>query len=375
MGVWASREFDNHEQVCIFSDAETGLRAIAAIHSTALGPAVGGTRFKPYADEQEALDDALRLSRAMSYKSALAGLPVGGGKAVIMGDPARIKSRALLHAYGRFIDRIGATFATGEDVGMGLVDIETVNEVTTYVGGTTASSGDPSVFTSAGVIHGMRAVLEWQFDRSDFEGVRVAVQGLGAVGWAVAKRLHDEGAVLTVADTRGELVARAAAEFGAATSDPGAIHAVDVDIYAPCALGGVIHAGSVPQIRARAVAGAANNQLASAAAGEALAARGILFAPDFVLNAGGIIGGMSTGPQIPGRHVPRDRPVEQKLEAIHGRLLQIFDRAARDNQTPEASAERLAREIIAAKSLDSSSRAGTPRDLNSERNLITNEGR
>ena len=186
MSVWTSREFDNHEQVCFFSDAETGLRAIVAIHSTFLGPAAGGTRFKSYDTEDAALDDALRLSRAMSYKSALAGMPVGGGKSVIIGDPGSIKTRALLHAYGRFIDRIGNTYATGEDVGITVADIDTVAEVTRFVGGTSGGAGDPSVHTADGFVHGLRAVLESRFHTGSFEGVRVGVQGLGAVGWPMA---------------------------------------------------------------------------------------------------------------------------------------------------------------------------------------------
>src|SRR5579875_498191 len=191
MHFWDSPEYDQHEQVCLFSDDRTALRAIVAIHSTALGPAAGGTRFKTYASDSAALDDALRLSRAMSYKSALAGLPIGGGKAVIIGDPARIKSRDLLHAYGRFIDRIGNVFATGEDVGINVADMETIAEVTPFVGGTSAGAGDPSIHTAVGVVHGLEAVAERRFGRTDFEGLSVGIQGLGAVGWRVAQRLHE----------------------------------------------------------------------------------------------------------------------------------------------------------------------------------------
>ncbi|MEP7243137.1 MAG: Glu/Leu/Phe/Val dehydrogenase dimerization domain-containing protein, partial [Gammaproteobacteria bacterium] len=193
MSVWTSREFDDHEQVCFFSDEKTGLRAIVAIHSTFLGPAAGGTRFKSYDTEDSALDDALRLSRAMSYKSALAGMPVGGGKSVIIGDPLRIKTRALLHAFGRFIDRIGNTYATGEDVGITVADIDTVAEVTRFVGGTSGGAGDPSVHTAVGYLHGLRAVVETALRTDLLDGVRVAVQGLGAVGWRIAERLHAAG--------------------------------------------------------------------------------------------------------------------------------------------------------------------------------------
>jgi len=346
MSIWTSPEFDNHEQVCFFSDEESGLRAIVAIHSTARGPAAGGTRFKVYDSDAAALDDALRLSRAMSYKSALAGLPVGGGKSVIIGDPAKIKTRALLHAYGRFIDRIGQTYATGEDVGMSVADIETVNEVTPFVGGTSAGAGDPSIHTAIGVMHGLRAVLKRQFGREDFGTMCVAVQGLGAVGWGVAERLHEAGAHLVVSDVREDQVARAVERFGASVEHVDRIHAADVDIYAPCALGGVITEASTKEIRARAVAGAANNQLATPAAGAALARRGILFAPDYVLNAGGIISGLDATNTMPGRSAVAFPPLEESLAAIHDRLLQIFERAAAEQRPPEVAAEEMARELI-----------------------------
>jgi len=347
MRFWTSPEFDDHEQVCLFSDPQTGLRAMVAIHSTALGSAVGGTRFQPYGDDGLALDDALRLSRAMSYKSALAGLPCGGGKSVIIGDPGRLKSERLLHAYGRFINRIGSTFATGEDVGMSVADIETVREVSPFIGGTsTSGAGDPSVHTAVGVLHGLRAVIEYRFQRNDFNNLSVAIQGLGAVGWGVAERLHAEGARLTVADVRRENIDRAVAQFGASVASPQTIHAAEVDIYSPCALGGVITEHSAQAIRARAVAGAANNQLASRQAGEALAARGILFAPDYVINAGGIISGLEEYFKMPGRSGTEATPLVKRLARIHDRLTEIFERAASEHRPPEATAEQMARELI-----------------------------
>ena len=346
MAVWKSREFDDHEQVCFFSDAKTGLRAIVAIHSTFLGPAAGGTRFKAYDSEDSALDDALRLSRAMSYKSALAGMPVGGGKSVIIGDPGSIKNRALLHAFGRFIDRIGNTYATGEDVGITVADIDTVAEVTKFVGGTSGGAGDPSVHTAVGYLHGLRAVLESQFQTDSFEGVRIAVQGLGAVGWRIAEQLHAGGAKLTVADIREEAVARAVRAFDAISQPTELIHRADVDIYAPCALGGVISESSVGEIRAKAVAGAANNQLATPRAGVLLAERNILYAPDFVINAGGIISGLEAASRMPGRKPIALPPLAERLAAIHDRLAEIFRRSRSDNRSPEVTAEQMAREII-----------------------------
>jgi len=346
MSIWTSAEYDAHEQVCFFSDEETGLRAIVAIHSTALGPAAGGTRFKSYESDSLAIDDALRLSRAMSYKSALAGLPVGGGKAVIIGDPARIKNRALLHAYGRFLNRIGSHFATGEDVGMSIADMDAVSEVSPYVGGTTAGQSDLAAHTATGVMHGLHAVIERRFGRTDFDGVKVAVQGLGAVGWGVAERLHAAGAQLLVADVREDRVDRACNELGATAVSPDEIHAQDVDIYAPCALGGVINKRSLGQIRAGAVAGAANNQLADAEAGRQLAERGILFAPDYVINAGGIISGLASTIAMPGRGKNSFPPLADMLAAIGTRLAAIFERSAADGLTPEVTAEAMAREII-----------------------------
>jgi len=347
MQFWNSPEFDDHEQVCCFSDPGSGLRAIVAIHSTALGPAAGGTRFMAYPDEQRALEDALRLSRAMSYKSALAGLPCGGGKAVIIGDPERIKSADLLHAYGRYLNRIGSVFVTGEDVGMSVRDMETIRAVCPYVGGTcSAGAGDPSVHTATGLMHGLRAVLEWRFRGANFSDVRVAIQGLGAVGWHVVERLHAQGAQLTVSDIRPERVERAVVLFGARTAHPDDVHRSEVDIFCPCALGGVITEESAGQIQARAVAGAANNQLASPTAGQALAARGILYAPDYVINAGGIISGLEEYLKMPGRSGRVDAPLSVRLERIHDRLLEIFDRAARAQESPEVVAEHLARELI-----------------------------
>ncbi|PQA86378.1 Glu/Leu/Phe/Val family dehydrogenase [Hyphococcus luteus] len=352
MGVWQSEEFDKHEQVCFFSDEATNLRAIVAIHSTTRGPAAGGTRFKSYASDDMALDDALRLSRAMSYKSALAGLPVGGGKAVIIGDPRELKSRELLLAFGRFIDRIGNVFATGEDVGFSVADVETMFEVTPYVGGMSKGAGDPSIHTATGVLHGLRAVAEFRLGRKSFEGVKVAVQGLGSVGWRVARQLHEAGAELIVADIDPEKVTKAQNDFHALTMETDEIHAAQADIFCPCALGGVITMTTAPQIRAHAVAGAANNQLASPEAGAMLAQRNILFAPDYVINAGGVISGVEAMQNMPGRKKIDMAPLEDLLESIYGRLLEIFVRSEKENRTPEAIAQMIAQELIREQPLE-----------------------
>jgi leucine dehydrogenase len=347
MAVWQSAEFDDHEQICYFTDPGSALKAIVAIHSTALGPAVGGTRFWPYADDRSALDDALRLSRAMSYKAAMASLPFGGGKAIISGDPERLKDERLLHAYGRFLNRIGTVFATGEDVGMTIADCEVIRQVSPYVGGTsTAGAGDPSIHTAKGIMHGLRAVSQFRFARENVGGLHIAVQGLGNVGWRLCELLHRAGARLTVADIKADRAANAGAKFDARVVSHQVIHTVDADIFAPCAMGGVVSLANVEDIRANAIAGAANNQLADAASGEALQHRGILYAPDFVINAGGVISGVEEIANVPGRKGIASEPLETRLERIHDRLLALFNRAAAEHKTPEATAVRMAKEII-----------------------------
>jgi leucine dehydrogenase len=349
MSLWKSAEFDDHEQVCFFSDKATGLRAVVAIHSTRLGPAAGGTRFQPYATYEMAIDDALRLSRAMSYKSALAGLPIGGGKAVIIGDPATKKSRKLLTAFGGFIDRIGNVFSTGEDVGISVADVEVMNSVTPFVAGTSLGAGDPSIHTATGVMHGLRAVAEFRFNRTDFDGMRIAVQGLGSVGWRVAKHLHDAGAQLIVADVDSVKVARAEREFGAQVMPTDAIHSAPVDILCPCALGGAINRKTIPEIKALAVAGAANNQLSAPADGKSLYKREILFAPDYVINAGGVISGLEAIQAMPGRRPVSIAPMEDRLTGIRNRLLEIFAKSDDANCPPELIAQTLAQELIGRK--------------------------
>lgn len=343
MSVWDSPEFDDHEQVCTFTDSATGLRAIVAIHSTIGGRAAGGTRFKSYDSTDAAADDALRLSKAMSYKAALADLPLGGGKAVIIGDPAKVKTRELLRAYARFIDRLGGVFSTGEDVGTSVSDMEVMAEVTRHVGGTSATGGDPSIPTAAGVLIGLRAVAEHRFGRPNCNGLRIAIQGLGSVGWRIAKGLHAEGARLIVADIAPDKVACAVNELGATACDTSTIHAAEADIFAPCALGHVVTVERARQIKAGAVAGAANNPLATAAAGAELARRHILFAPDYVINAGGIIGGVLGAMQAQGHATPL---LADKLTGIGRRLGEIFRRSAESGQRPEQVAEQMARTII-----------------------------
>jgi len=349
MVPWASPEFDSHEHVCAFFDPRSGLRAIVAMHSLALGPAAGGTRFWPYPSDDLALADALRLSRAMSYKCALAGVPLGGGKATIIGDPRKDKNEALLKTYGHFLNRIGNQFSTGEDVGMSVADCEIIRTVSPFVAGTRSSgAGDPSLHAALGVFYGIRAVLECHFNRDDYDGVRFAVQGVGNVGMKLCRLLHEAGADLTVSDIASENAKECSERFSARVVDPDVIHAVNADVFVPCALGGVINARTVGSIRARAIAGAANNQLESAAVGAQLHSRGILFAPDYVINAGGLIGAAEELARMPGRNFSISGTIEVRLQRIHDRLIEIFDLAESTRETPELTAERMARDILCA---------------------------
>ncbi|MFN2590836.1 MAG: Glu/Leu/Phe/Val dehydrogenase, partial [Actinomycetota bacterium] len=255
---------DEYEEIVFFNDPPSGLHAIVAIHSTTLGPALGGTRFYPFATEDEALRDVLRLARGMTYKAAAAGLDLGGGKAVIIGDPKRMKSEELLRAYGRFLDTLGGRYITAEDIGTSRDDMDLIRRETRYVTGVSpelGGSGDPSPVTAYGVYLGLRAAAEEAWQEHSLKGRTVAVQGVGKVGYYLVKHLVEEEARVVVADVDVDAVARAVRDFGVETTDPDKIHAVECDVYAPCALGGVIRDDTLPELKCRIVAGAANNQL------------------------------------------------------------------------------------------------------------------
>lgn len=344
---WQSREFDEHEQVCAFNDPTTGLRAIVAIHSTKLGTAIGGTRFLSYERDDLALDDALRLSRAMSYKCALAGVPFGGGKAVIVGDPAQCKTPELLRSYGQCLNRIGSTFATGEDVGISVADCELIRQVSPFVAGTESEGvGDPSAYTAIGVVHGLRALLRTKFDHEDFSRVKVAVQGLGNVGWKLCGLLREAGAQLTVADVRADRVALAQDQFDAQAMSTEEIHGADVDIFSPCALSGAINPTTARSIRATVIGGAANNQFSEPGMSSVLHDRGILYAPDYIINAGGVIGSVDEIARIPGRTKLELQPVKERLAKIYDRLLRVFDISMTEAIPPDGVALRMARQLI-----------------------------
>ena len=344
MSPFEDREFNGHELVVFGNAAPTALRAIIAVHSTALGPAAGGCRMWPYASTEEAVTDALRLSRGMSYKNALAGLPFGGGKSVIIGDSRR-KTPALLEAFGRFIDSLGGLYITAEDVGTTTADMESVAKHTRFVTGLHRRAGefggDPSPKTAYGVFLGIEAAAKFRLGRTDLEGLRVAVQGVGGVGYHLCRLLAAEGAQLHVADVRADAVERVRSEFNARVVAVAGVLSEDVDVLAPCALGAVLNAQSIGSIRARIVAGAANNQLARDSDGEALQAAGILYAPDYVINAGGIIS--ATREYLGGSS---EAQVNAEIHGIPARLTEIFERSRRESRPTNAVADQLAQERI-----------------------------
>jgi leucine dehydrogenase len=333
-------QFADHEQVVFFSDAASGLRAIVAIHSTELGPALGGTRFYPYPSEDAALQDVLRLSRGMTYKAAAAGLDLGGGKAVILGDPRRAKSEELLRAYGRFVESLGGRYITAEDVGTARQDMDVIRRETRFVTGVSPAlggSGDPSPITAYGVYLAMLACAEEAWQEHSLRGRRVAVQGVGKVGYALVKHLVEDGAAqVVVSDVDLDLVARAVRDFGVQTAPTDRIHAEECDIFAPCALGGVVDDVTIPQLRCRVVAGCANNQLARPEHGKLLAERGIVYAPDFVANAGGLI---NVADELQGYVPERARA---SVESVYRTLREVFRIARQDGISTAEAADRYA---------------------------------
>jgi leucine dehydrogenase len=346
MTVFTNPAFDNHERVLFCHDEACGLCAIIAIHSTALGPAAGGTRLWTYASDDDALYDVLRLSQGMSYKNAMAGLKFGGGKAVIMKTPGFSGSDALFERFGEFVDTLGGDYITAEDVGMSVQIMDTVARRTRYVSGLTLQSGraggDPSPKTAYGIYCGIEAAAKAGLQRDDLDGIRIAVQGVGNVGYNLCKLLHAAGATLLVADLDEARVDRACGEFGASRVSSAEILHADVDVLAPCAMGAILHEESIPGIEARIIAGGANNQLRGPEDGQRLADAGILYAPDYVINAGGVIsitceylGDMD------------DEGVTDLVAQIGPRLARIFEEAARTGEPTNVIADRQARKIIA----------------------------
>ncbi|WP_136679313.1 amino acid dehydrogenase [Neptunomonas sp. XY-337] len=327
---------ENH----LYHDHATGLRAIIAIHSTRLGPAIGGCRFIPYDHESDAIADAMRLAKGMSYKAALAGLPHGGGKSVIIKPEGAMDRTALMQAFGRFIDTLQGRYITAMDSGTLTSDMDAIATSTPWVTCTT-TFGDPGPFTARGVVRGMMAAVEHRLGTQTLAGMHVAIQGLGNVGMAVAQLLHQHGARLTVTDINPALVASAASRFGAATVMPDAIYSVAADIFCPCGLGGVLNPTTIDALNVSVVAGSANNQLTSTAAGEQLHDKGILYAPDYVINAGGLI-----YVALKHTHTPQEA-ISAQTDAIQETLSALFTDAETAGQAPFLIADAKAEQVIA----------------------------
>lgn len=347
MAAFDDSAFDDHERVIFCRDAQTGLKAIIAIHSTSLGPAAGGCRLWQYDSDDAALHDVLRLSQGMSYKNAMAGLDFGGGKAVILKDVAFSGSEALYEKFGEFVDHLGGSYITAEDVGMSVAIMEIIARRTRYVTGLPTrggrAGGDPSPKTAFGVFKGIEAAVRFKLSRDDLQGLTVAVQGVGNVGYNLCRLLNEAGAKLVVADIDETRVERARRELGAAAASLGEILFQPADVVAPCALGAVLSAKTIPHIRASIVAGAANNQLETGDDGRRLSDAGILYAPDYVINAGGII-------NVAGEYggIGSDEEVMAKVAEIGPRLTVIFEEAAATGVPTNVVADRHARERVAA---------------------------
>ena len=332
-----------HEQVVFCHNKDAGLKAIIAIHNTVLGPALGGTRMWPYKTEAEALNDVLRLSRGMTYKNAVAGLDIGGGKAVIIGDPATDKSEALFRAFGKFVDSLGGRYITAEDVGIDVNDMEHVYKETEFVTGVHqvhGGSGDPSPFTAYGTLQGLMATLQKKFGDEEVGKYSYAVQGLGHVGMEYVKLLKERGAKLFVTDINQSLVEKAVSEYGAEAVGLDEIYDVPADVYSPCALGGTLNDDTLPRLKAKVICGAANNQLATNAIGDELQRRGILYAPDYAVNAGGV---MNVALEITGYN--RERAMRM-MRTIYHNLARIYEISERDGIPTYKAADRMAEERI-----------------------------
>jgi len=347
MSVFSARDFSAHEQVVFAHDAASGLKAIIAIHNTRLGPALGGCRMWPYASEEEAVIDALRLSRGMSYKSALAGLPLGGGKSVIIGDSRSQKTPALMQAMGRAVEQLAGRYIVAEDVGTSTPDMTEIRKQTKHVVGLApdqGGSGDPSPATAWGCFLGLKQAVQHQLKTSDLEGLTVAVQGLGNVGQHLCHLLHEAGAKLIVADIRPESVEKIVSACGARAVGTSEILAVEADVLAPCALGAILNDASIAQLKTKIIAGSANNQLAEARHGQTLRERGILYCPDYAINAGGVINVCYEHLSGPGGY-NRDKAYAH-IGKIAGTMQAIFDLAAQQDIPTSLAADRLAEQRL-----------------------------
>ena len=346
MTSWGFADFDDHEGVHLFSDAASGLSAVIAIHSTKLGPAAGGVRFWHYADSDDAITDALRLSRGMSFKNAMAGLPMGGGKGVVLAaNPGDTITQAQLEAFGRAVESLGGRYVTAEDVGMSEASMKTIATMTRHVSGLPVAAGsaggDPGPYTAMGVYLGVKAAAQRGLGASEMKGVHVAIQGVGSVGGGLARLLAADGARLTLADVNAARAQALAAELGAEAVAAEAILAVEADIVSPNALGAILTAESIAALNTKVIAGGANNQLATKKEGALLQQRGILYAPDYVINAGGII---NVGLEYLG--LGDQAEVEARIARIPDRLIEVWDEADRTGAPTSDVADSIARRLI-----------------------------
>ena len=349
MTLFDSPAFEGHEGVHSFFDEKTGLKTIIAVHSTARGPAAGGCRMWPYASADLALDDALRLSRAMSYKNAMADLELGGGKAVIIGDSRTMKTPALFEAFGRAVETLGGSYWTAEDVGVSPADLMNARKQTRFVAGLeghAAASGDPSPVTAEGVFRGVRLAVKRALNR-DLDGVTVAIQGVGHVGAYLAEKLHAAGAKLIMTDVNETALAEIASRTDAKIVAPGAIFDAEADVFAPCALGGAINASTLPRLKAKVIAGGANNQLADPEIGREVFERGMLYAPDYVINGGGIINVAGEIRALEQNGAFDAAWVAAKLDRLTATLEEVLDRAVTEARPTHEVANEMAKARIA----------------------------
>lgn len=343
--VWDFADFDDHEHVHMFRDRASGLAAVIAVHSTHLGPGAGGVRYWHYPQRAAAITDALRLSRGMSYKNAMAGLPMGGGKGVILADEHGAKSPELLAAFGRAVDSLGGAYVTAEDVGMSVADIVAISHQTKHVSGLPVAGdevgGDPGPQTALGVYLGILAAIKQGLGTDSAKGVRVAIQGVGSVGGGVARRLAADGAILTLADVNLTRAKELADELGAELADSAAIMEIEADVLSPNALGAILTEESIAKLNVPIVAGGANNQLATAADGQRVHDRGIVYAPDYVINAGGII---NVALEYLGQSSREE--VESRIRQIPGRLAEIWAESKASGTPASVVADRMAQKLI-----------------------------
>lgn len=344
MDLFSKMEEYDYEQLILCQDKSTGLKAIIAIHDTTLGPALGGTRICEYESDEEAIEDALRLARGMTYKNAAAGLNLGGGKAVIIGDPKKIKSEALFRAFGRFVEGLNGRYITGEDMNATQEDASYINCETDYIVGLETGSGNPSPVTAYGVFIGIQAALNEVYGSDDLTGKTVAIQGLGAVGRRLAERLHEAGAKLYVTTRDKAKIDKAVAELGATAVSLDEIYGVECDVFSPCARGAIINDKTIEQFKCKIIAGAANNQLAESIHGDMLHEKGILYVPDYIINSGGVINIID---DISGREYNRENAMKNTAR-IYDSCKKVFEIAKRDNIPTYKAADIMAEERIAA---------------------------